>query len=74
MASGGILAMMSAPVSSPEHKRARGDDASGPPGNFGGTAAPQEGRVTALTTLELTRLVLQHDRDLRQLQASSTIG
>ena len=70
MASGGILDLMNAPVSSPDHKKARADGGSGPPGDFGGAAAPPDGRVMALTTLELTRLVLHHDRDLRQLQAS----
>lgn len=63
---------MSAPVSSPDHKKARADGY-GPPGDFGRAAAPSDGRVMALTPLELTRLVLTHDRDLRQLQASLSL-
>ena len=48
---------------SPEHKRARGTDAR--------SAYPPQGN---LSTAEMTRVLLQHDMDIRQLHAALTVA
>ena len=64
MASGGILDRMAAPIGSPSHKKVRQDE------NTGLSAMDSGRRIQALTCLELTQLVLSHDRDLNLMTAT----
>ena len=69
MASGGILERLAAPVSSPSHKKAKPDgalEATTESALDNGSAK----RLQALTCLELTQMVLSHDRDLNIMMTS----
>eukprot|EP00438_Fugacium_kawagutii_P017360 Skav201540 [mRNA] locus=scaffold1616:127924:128559:+ [translate_table: standard] len=66
MAHGGILDRIAAQFGSPSHKKAKPDGAP----ELGAMDTRPAGRHQALTCLELTQLVLSHDRDLNIMTAS----
>jgi hypothetical protein len=66
----GILAQLEQPANSPQRKKTRGD-AHAP--NGGLDAFSTHSRLQPLTPVELTQLVLSHDRDLTMLVHASSL-